>query len=542
MPKKKIKVKAKPFIIRLRIHGNLTRGEPVATWRVNNATELGGEVCAEWQANHAYALGARCVCTLAYATTTRRAYVYECTTAGTSHATTQPTWPTSGTVNDGTVVWTTRQANDGDWNNASCILWYVGSYAKANGDTILIHKAHAEVTAINSYRIAFGSLTDPCYFYCVDKADDSLSSGAVVGIEPVSASEVYAPNFTGYGFSYGVCYKSDEYMIVGGGVDSHVVLSGPGVVIWLNNAAAARIIGAYSGNATVGLTILSGDIQFDYIGSYVRLTATSSFRFKWKGGSFISAVGCTLLLAGSTGNRIAVIEDVDLTQVGEGATATSLLSNTSTNIADAIIISRCKLPDDAGFTPVTGLREGSGGSGLKMHHCSAGNRYYDFYEESYEGECEDETTLVRTGGASDGTTGMAIKMVSVANVDEGFYGLESPPIHGWTDSNTEKTFTVEILHDSATALQNDEIWLELEYPANNTDGLGAVASSRMAPLGTPADTPDSDETWETGAMANPNTRKISVTVTPGKAGPITARVYLAKASTTVYVDAKITES
>jgi hypothetical protein len=39
--------------------------------------------------------------------------VYECTTAGTSHATTEPTWPTTGigsTVTDGTAVWTLKGA------------------------------------------------------------------------------------------------------------------------------------------------------------------------------------------------------------------------------------------------------------------------------------------------------------------------------------------------------------------------------------------------------------------------------------------------
>ena len=38
---------------------------------------------------------------------------YECTTAGTSHATTEPTWPLTegGTVSDGTAVWTCRFGN-----------------------------------------------------------------------------------------------------------------------------------------------------------------------------------------------------------------------------------------------------------------------------------------------------------------------------------------------------------------------------------------------------------------------------------------------
>ena len=40
--------------------------------------------------------------------TTPNKYLYRCTTAGTSHATTEPTWPTTlgDTVGDGTVVWT----------------------------------------------------------------------------------------------------------------------------------------------------------------------------------------------------------------------------------------------------------------------------------------------------------------------------------------------------------------------------------------------------------------------------------------------------
>lgn len=58
-------------------------------------------LCKEvWAAASAYSLGDLVVGATG---------VYECTTAGTSGAT-EPTWPTSGTVTDGTVVWTFRYA------------------------------------------------------------------------------------------------------------------------------------------------------------------------------------------------------------------------------------------------------------------------------------------------------------------------------------------------------------------------------------------------------------------------------------------------
>ena len=125
----------------------------MATWRINNSSLLGGEVCAPWVPNHAYALGARVVCRIAYGTVARRAYVYECTTAGTSHASTEPTWPTSGTVTDGaTLVWTCQNPNDANWDNASCILAYVLNHtAIAAGDSVFVASAHNENTAIPSW-------------------------------------------------------------------------------------------------------------------------------------------------------------------------------------------------------------------------------------------------------------------------------------------------------------------------------------------------------------------------------------------------------
>jgi len=57
---------------------------------------------AAWQASTSYSLGAFVW------PTSFNGYKYECTVAGISHATTEPTWPTTlgQTVTDGTVTWT----------------------------------------------------------------------------------------------------------------------------------------------------------------------------------------------------------------------------------------------------------------------------------------------------------------------------------------------------------------------------------------------------------------------------------------------------
>jgi len=57
---------------------------------------------ADWQANTTYALNSY------VSPTTKNSYIYKCTTGGTTHATTEPTWTTTlgGTNSDNTAVWT----------------------------------------------------------------------------------------------------------------------------------------------------------------------------------------------------------------------------------------------------------------------------------------------------------------------------------------------------------------------------------------------------------------------------------------------------
>lgn len=75
---------------------------------VDNIVVTPTDAVVDWATATAYSLNDR------VEPTTPNGFVYECTTAGTSHASTEPTWPTTGigssTVSDGTAVWTLLSA------------------------------------------------------------------------------------------------------------------------------------------------------------------------------------------------------------------------------------------------------------------------------------------------------------------------------------------------------------------------------------------------------------------------------------------------
>jgi prepilin-type N-terminal cleavage/methylation domain-containing protein len=79
-------------------------------YRCTNAGLTGASVPAKWKITTGYSLND------VVFPTSYNGHYYKCTTAGTSGAT-EPSWPVSGTVNDGTVVWTEA------WAEAGTILY-----------------------------------------------------------------------------------------------------------------------------------------------------------------------------------------------------------------------------------------------------------------------------------------------------------------------------------------------------------------------------------------------------------------------------------
>ena len=175
-----------------------------------------------------------------------------------------------------------------------------------------------------------------------------------------------------------------------------------------------------------------------------------------------------------------------------------------------------------------------------MDSCDNSGTNYLIQRQTLYGLLTQETTIVRTGGASNGTTPMSWKLVCTAGA--GFFpqgNTSTPQIVSWNDTTgTPITVTVEAV--SSASLNDDELWLEVSYLGTSGAPLGTlITSAKASVLATAAAVPTSTATW-TSSPATPVYQKMSVTFTPQLKGFIHATVKLCKASKTVYVDPVLT--
>jgi hypothetical protein len=159
---------------------------------------------------------------------------------------------------------------------------------------------------------------------------------------------------------------------------------------------------------------------------------------------------------------------------------------------------------------------------------------------SYAGDIVEETTAVRTGGASDGSSSWSLAFTPGVNeTRDGVLGIIGP----WmafkvSGDGTAKTVSVPIANSGASDYNNDDVWLEVMYPSEGGTAQYDNQTSQMDLLGTPtAITDDTGSTWGTGAN---NHQTLSVSISPDYVGRAYCRVVLAKnfpsSPDTLYVD------
>jgi len=303
----------------------------------------------------------------------------------------------------------------------------------------------------------------------------------------------------------------------------------------------------YTGNAAVGVRMGDGSgdgalvvfhdtpIKFSHVGARIRVAC----RFLWTGtSSAVDATGAipTSLLELITGGDapIARVSGVDLSALGSGKSLVKI--SATTNCGDIEFVN-CKLGSSVSI--IDSAIGQPGGPTVRVINCDSSDTQYRFAQYTYEGAEVSETTVVRSGGSTDGTTPVSRKIATTTG--SSLHGpYRSLPIEFWNESLSALTVTIPILTDNVT-LTDAEAWLEVEYLGTSGFPLGVFASDRVADpiFGTPANqTTDATSSWTTTGLGTPVKQSLSVTFTPAEKGIVRARVCIAKASTTVYYDPK----
>ena len=399
----------------------------------------------------------------------------------------------------------------------------------AAGDTIYVSHNHAESTS-GAITLAWaGTPASPTKIICgFDSAEPPTASTNSATVTITGAS--VALQFTGNIYCYGL-------KLINAGTSA----SG----VWLHNNVRERQVWEQCSFQTTGGTgaifinassTTSGEVIWRnctvklFSSSSAGIT-TSGDAFVWDGGSFLSgtATPAALFTFGISRQAVAKVSGVDFSNLGTG------FFFLKAGDSGKLILRNCKLP--SGWTG--GLHNGTmtAGARVEMWNCDTGDTNYKVRIKDYIAELFDETTLVKTGGASDGTTGYSWKVVTTSNANKHLGRFETPELYKWNDTTGSAiTVTIDILRDSATSLTEHEIWIDVQYLGTSGFPLASFSSDASDILGSPANQTSSSATWTTTGMSNPNTQKLNVTFTPREKGYIIARVIVAAASTTVYID------
>jgi hypothetical protein len=427
-------------------------------------------------------------------------------------------------------------ASDGlTWANAKATLAAALTAAGAGG-TVYVSDNHAETQASAMTLTSPGTAASPVTVICVNDAGDPEPPTQLATTGTVSTTGTNSINFAGFAYVYGITFFA-------GDVASNAGFFFQSASPWwwtceqcvfdftTSSANNPRLFVGINSTASDDsqLELIDSDLNFGNAaqGIVVRCPLV------WKGGSILGTAPTVLMIAsgaGKTGH--AIVRGVDLSAMGSG---TSLVDAANGNHQD-YIFENCKLGSSVAVT--TGSVAGQGGVTVELVNCDSADTNYRYCKKVYQGEITHETTIVRTGGASDGTTPISRKMVSSANSK--FYSpLVLEVDQFWNESTSELTVTVEVVTDNVT-LTDAEAWLEVEYLGTSGFPISTFISDRASNiLSTPANQTTSTETWTTTGLATPVKQKFSVTFTPAEKGVIKARVMLAKASTTMYVCPKV---
>lgn len=531
----------------------LTRGakttDGTATWQeCTGASAANGDLTNTVNWTQAKAIG---VPTLGAIIQRNNGASYQiCSTAGTLGASEPGFSDTAGvTTTEGTTTWTSLGvvgnftaggAPHARLANACAATWSAG------GHTIYVGDNHAEsqTTAISITATGAANFVNKiiCHNHSgsYPPATGDITTGATVtttaaaGITVVGASGPAFCYIRGIAFAAGSGTASAANITVGastGGVYFDACS------LQLANTSASSIMTLGGAGSFSILSFNNTTFKFAASGQNITLgpavVVWSNTAPGLASGSSVPAVLFNL-------NSTSTIPNLTVEAVDLSALTGAVLSYNQA-MGGNFTFKDCKLNASAGVGTPSGP-----GSVVQLIRCDSGATAYKSARYAYEGTETTETSITRVGGASDPTgQAQSRKVVTTANT-QWLRPFRCEPYAIWnptTGSNVTVTICGTI--NSGTLPNNDTIWLDVEYLGSSATPQGTIVTTTKANLlASNAAVASDSSTWNGGGSgAGWSPFKLTITLSspqPGLAGYLHARVRVGSASTTYYIDPKVT--
>jgi len=443
----------------------------------------------------------------------------------------EPSWNTAAgaTTTDNTVTWTSLGAvgNFGAWAapHARMVTAFTAGWGVA-GDIFYAGDDHAELKQATSTNSPPGSAASPNFIYSIDHTaalppgSANLKAGASIATQ---GSNTVSVNQSGNSYWYGFTFSAGS----GSSSTCPVTIGASGTWVKLDSCnLKLNTTGTSNVNIQVGGTnlveLVNTTMTFGAAGQL--FFPESSGRLIWRNTpNAIRGTAPTQLVASSvTSAGLFICEGVDLSAV----TGTLIGNAGGLNVS----LVDCKI---AGGVTIQATQTIISASWTDVIRCDSGATNYHQRRYWYQGTLQEETTIVRTGGASDGTTPISWKIVTTAN-SRWLLPFEAFPMSIWNSrTNASLTVTVYGIWGGGAVPNNDDIWFEVEYLGSTASPLASfVNNTKSNNLATGAALSSDSSTWGGSTTAF----KMAVTFTPQIAGYLRVYVKAAKVSSTFYID------
>jgi len=429
-------------------------------------------------------------------------------------------------------VWSgaTGAGTGADWANAYVNLQTAFS-GKTAGDVFYVAHDHVQTQASALALTSVGTEAAPSRVYCVDRAgsvppvEADLRTTAQISTTVASAITLAGSISECYGIIFSAGSGASAASITTGSTASRSWRLVKCALILANTSTSSRI----TTSAAPGYAIWEDcTVEFGNVSQAISVASRCHIR-NTNNAQFLtgSTIPTTLFLF--TGASHLFVEGVDLSQI---VSAKNLF--TSAAFACSAILKDCKL--DATADVLTAAITAPSHLEVTLIRCDTGDTNYRHERYLYTGDQKADTTIVRTGGATDGTT--QISWVITTNAFAGIAGFffECMPISIWQeDIGSPITVTIEGIWPGGSVPNTNDIWMDVFYSGTSGTPMTKRATTRPLIITASSALPAGSGTWSGGLTVK---FAMSATITPLEKGPITIYIKAAKASSTFYIDPK----